>query len=224
MPQQEDERDRQDYSHSRLLNQIATDERQRRIFRLSVLINDEDFFEELGLSREHELDLKQSLAESNHEESLESLLDAPFRPKHRLLRKTRFSDGSYPVFYGALELETAEVESSHWYKAGFCGSPSSPRTAYYQRLSCSFRGKEKDLRKVKDEWPQLVDDDYTFCNAIGSEARQSRLDGLVAPSARHRSGSTTPVFSRQSISQGQDEGVVKMTLVPGNEEVEIAET
>ncbi len=223
MPRQEDEREQQNHSHSRLLDQIATDESQRRIYRLSVLIKDDDFFEELGLSREHELELKQFLAASGQEDSLESLLDAPFRPKRRLLHKTRFSDGSYPVFYSALELETAEAESSHWYKAGFCGSPNTARTAYYQRLSCSFHGKEKDLRKVKDEWPQLIDDDYTFCNAIGSEARDSKLDGLVAPSARRRSGSTTPVFSRRSISQAQDEGVVKVTLVPGNSEVEIEE-
>ena len=139
--------------------------------------------------------------------------DAPFRPKPRFPRvPTRFSDGSFPVFYSSLEPETAETEVRHWLPRRF-GQLSTPRTMYYQRFSCEFSGSEKDLRGRETEWPELVGNDYTFCNRIGAEAQELRLDGLVTPSARH-SGANQPVLQRSALSEPRYEGIVAMTYDP----------
>lgn len=63
------------------------------------------------------------------------------------------------------------------------------------------------------DWPELVGDDYAFCNKIGAEARHLGLDGLVTPSARH-SGANQPVFCRRAISDPRQERTLAMTYDP----------
>jgi hypothetical protein len=44
-----------------------------------------------------------------------ALLSSPFEHDPNFIRPpTRFSDGSWPVFYSAIEPETAEKERAHW--------------------------------------------------------------------------------------------------------------
>ena len=76
-----------------------------------------------------------------------------------------------------------------------------------------FTGVEKDLRGKLDDWPDLVADDYAFCNRIGAEARELGIDGLVTPSARHP-GANQPVFQRSALSEPRHEGAVSMTYDP----------
>lgn len=149
----------------------------------------------------------------------DDLCDAPFRPKHRLRRATRFSDGSFPVFYSSLDIATADSEMRHWFPY-FSGDPQCPRTAYYQRFSCIFDGQVKDLRPKLAQWPNLVhESDYTFCNRLGAEAVQSGLDGLVTPSARRKKGTNLPVFKRKAVHNPQLLSVVSFTLDPATEQV-----
>ncbi len=143
--------------------------------------------------------------------------DGPFRPKPVLKRQTRFSDGSFSVFYSSLRGETAEAEVRHWLPHRF-GKIRMPRTVYYERFSCEFIGTEIDLRGKESEWPELVEDDYTFCNRIGAEARRLRLDGLLTPSARHP-GANQPVFQRNALSDPRPDGLVAMTYDPATESV-----
>ena len=135
---------------------------------------------------------------------------------------TRYSDGSHPVFYSALDPATAEAEVAHWFKKEFGGRPQGRRSAYYQRFTCLFAGQEKDLRDKQSEWPELVhDSDYTFCNRIGAEAVRLELDGLVVPSARRENGSNLPVFKRSAISDPEAQDLVKITLDPQTGEIAI---
>ena len=103
----------------------------------------------------------------------------------------------------------------------FCGNAGTPRTAYYHRFSCTFRGTEKDLRPKAAEWPGLVDKrDYTFCNQLGAEAMQSGLAGLVTPSALH-DGANLPVFRRDAVSDPELLDVATVTFDPNTGETTV---
>ena len=152
---------------------------------------------------------------------IEELLDGPFRARAKLRSKTRFSDGSFPVFYSALAAETAEAETAYWFRKNYAGKPRSDRRAYYQGFHCTFEGLEKDLRSRVSDWPDLVhDSDYSFCNRLGVEARDGGIDGLVVPSARHE-GANMPIFVRQAISGPELEAIVAMTFSPDTGEVSV---
>ena len=168
---------------------------------------------ELGLDPQSSNELRELLAASDQGTDLDELLDGPFRLKRRLRHRTRFSDGSFPVFYGSLDSATAEAEMRYWFPR-YGGRPQHSRTAYYRRFSCTFDGVEKDLRAKISDWPDLVhDNDYTFCNQLGAEARRLEVDGLVTLSARYE-GANLPVFTRQAVSDPELEGGVAMTYHP----------
>lgn len=215
MPPQDDDVRESQQSVDNLLDDITTTRNHRRIYRLANLLWDDEFFAELGLDALGEQELRALLVAAGYKTSLEELCNAPFRPKRRLKRATRYSDGSYPVFYSSLDSETAETEVAHWFRTSFAGTPQDQRSAYYQRFTCLFAGEEKDLRGKQSEWPDLVhESDYTLCNRIGAEAVRLELDGLVVPSARRESGSNLPVFKRPAIRDPKSQGLVKITLNP----------
>lgn len=221
MPPQDDDARESRQSVDNLLDEIPTVRNHRRIYRLANLSQDDEFLEELELDALGERELRELLVAAGYKTSLEELWDAPFRPKRRLIMATRYSDGSYPVFYSALDPATAKAEVAHWF-SNFGGRPQGQRSAYYQHFTCLFEGKEKDLRDKRSEWPELVhDSDYTFCNRIGAEAVRLELDGLVVPSARRENGSNLPVFKRCAIRDPKSQGLVKITLDPRTGEIAI---
>ena len=195
-----------------MLDEVEARRGHRRVFRLAVADVDEDLLGELGLDASAVREIHAMLAAAGLSTSPEELCDAAFKTKRAYRRRTRFSDGSFPVFYSSLSADTAEAEVGYWLPK-YLGRPTAPRTAYYERFSCSFVGTEKDLRGKSADWPELVADDYTFCNRLGADAWRRQLDGLVTPSARH-SGSNQPVFRRRALSDPQPEGLVALTYDP----------
>ena len=150
-------------------------------------------------------------------DTLDELCDAPLRPKPRLRklgRATRFSAGSFPVFYSSLEAETGEAEIHHWFPT-VAGKPKSRRTAYYSRFGCDYDGAAKDLRPKATRWPKLVHDNgYRFCNRLGAEAVGLGLGGLLTPSARRETGTNLPVFARSAIGNPGDSVLMAVTYGP----------
>ena len=181
-----------------------------QVFRFASFKPVEDFLNELGLDDAGVAELYALLATSASGAFPKDLLDVPFeRPKKR--RPTRFSDGSFPVFYGALEAETAEAEVKYWFSVVLAGPTA--RTAYYSKFSCKFSGKTKDLRHKR--WPGLTHKtDYEFCQQIGAEAVRAGLDGLLTPSARCDAGTNLPVFRRAAIDDLRVESLAAFSLEP----------
>ena len=195
-----------------MLDELPTQRSSRWVFRLAKDPTF-DFLTSLGLDSRAEAELREALAAAPAAASAEQLCEAVFRPKRRLRRRTRYSDGSFPVFYSSLNVETAEAEVKHWLPV-VMGRPTTVRTAYYRRLECTLSGREKDLRGLVSEWPDLVHQtDYTFCNGLGAEARELGLDGLVVPSARH-AGANLPIFRRAAIAEADLGDAVAVTYDP----------
>ena len=205
-----------------MLDEVSGERSRRIVFRLSrVSANDDRFLADLNLDAEAHDELFDLLSERIPQDPIGELIDGPFRPGARLRNRTRFSDGSFPVFYSALAAETAEAEVAYWFRKEYAGKPQSDRTAYYQGFRCTFEGLEKDLRSKARDWPDLVhDSDYSFCNRLGAEARERAIDGLVVPSARHEKANM-PIFARRAVSGPELEGIVAMTYSPDTGEVSI---
>lgn len=115
---------------------------------------------------------------------------------HRNPRGSRFSDGSYGVFYCARKRETAIAETRH-HAALFMQATREPPMRLQMRLySVEAQGRVADLRKAAQADPRIVDpDDYSFPQRVGGQLRAEGVRGIVYPSVRHPSGVCLAAFS-----------------------------
>jgi hypothetical protein len=208
-----------------VLTPIPTEHFEAILYRLSSQQSNVDFLREQGFDTESIEEIRELLRSRGIADTPEELCDAPFRQKSGLQKlrfKTRYSDGSFPVFYASLEYATAKAEIRYWFPR-FAGRPSGPRTGFYSQVLCNFDGAVKDVRSRQGEWPNLThDNDYRFCNALGAEAVEVGLDGLVVPSARRSGGVNVPVFRRQALSNPAILDLVAVTFDPADGSVTIA--
>ena len=191
-----------------MLDLIRTESRRTVVFRMAAYHDDAEFLDQNGFDEPSSSEVVDLLRITGLLDSLEDLLEDPFYPKPWLQKTTfpvsRFSDGSFAVFYGALEVETATAEVRHHFVSRFFGEPNGRRVAWYQRFACDFTGSVKDLRPKRKAWPELTHgSDYGLCNRLDAEARERSLDGLLAPSARC-DGTNLPVFIRSALSNARD--------------------
>lgn len=200
-----------------MLRSITSATLRLRVFRLAIQLSLSKSLQEYDLDEKGTREMRTLLQTRGMVDTPERLCDAPFRRKPRmqqLEKTTRFSDGSFPVFYSSLDAQTAEAEIRYWFPF-FSGKPTRQRTAYYSRFECDYDGLTKDLRPKAHQWPELVhDNDYQFCNELGAEAVQLGLDGLLAPSARRNGGTNLPVFTRRAISNPGDSVLMAVTYEP----------
>lgn len=207
-----------------MLEGVLSESRRRVVFRFSrVSRDDNEFLAELDLDADGQVEMLDLLSGLIPQGPIDELLDGPFRQMTKLRNRTRYSDGSYPVFYSALEATTAEAEVAFWFRKEYVGTPKRNRTAYYQGFRCTFDGIEKDLRSRKREWPDLVhNSDYSFCNQLGAEARALGIGGLVVPSARQEMGTNMPIFVRGVLSDPKLDEVVAVTYRVDTDDVAVA--
>ena len=116
-----------------MLEEIQTNRNQRCVFRFANVPRIEEFLVELGLDPNSEDEVRTLLLEKGHIPSIDELCDAPFRPKRKFKNRTRFSDGTFPVFYSSLELTTATAEVRHW----FPGIAENPKALEQHTISGS---------------------------------------------------------------------------------------
>ena len=125
----------------------------------------------------------------------------------------RFSNGSYPVLYTARSRRTASREYGYWARYFYNPVDTRPYRIRLLLVSCHVEGPSKDVRRFLKEFPWLIADDHTKCQELGAAARADGLYCLIAPSARDRPrGVTVPVFERDAVSQGRQEGEVVFTI------------
>ena len=207
-----------------MLESIIAETVSERVYRMAQRRDDTDILRRYGSDEAQMTEMNELLTSRRISDDLQELCDAPFKRKPAFEETghiTRFSDGSFPVFYSSLEPETVKSEISHWIPK-VMGTPKTKRTLYYVMFSCKFNGEAKDLRPKAEEdaWRDLVhENDYKFCNALGSEAVKTGLKGLLTPSARRTGGTNVPVFCRDAIDSPRECAVLAVTYDPLTEEV-----
>ena len=105
---------------------------------------------------------------------------------------SRFSDGTYGVFYAARELETA-LRETVYHTERFLKLTHEPATrvemrCYVMRIAARFHDLRGRYRPLHDP------DDYTASQAFARVLRQQGSDGVVYDSVRRAGGQCVAVF------------------------------
>ena len=120
---------------------------------------------------------------------------------HRNPHGSRFSDGSYGVFYCARKRDTAIAETRHHATLFMQATREPPMRLQMRLYSMDAHGKVADLRKAAQTDPRTVDpDDYSYPQRIGQQLRAEGARGIVYPSVRHSSGVCLAAFSTRLLS------------------------
>jgi hypothetical protein len=116
-------------------------------------------------------------------------------------RASRFSDGSYGVYYAARFLETAIAETAYHF-GRFLLATAEPRGTEIQlRVLISSR-VDSPFHDVRRGYPALHEpDDYAASQALAKTLRAEGSNGLVYASVRHSGKPCLAVFRPKAITK-----------------------
>ncbi|MDP1573094.1 MAG: RES family NAD+ phosphorylase [Pseudomonadota bacterium] len=102
---------------------------------------------------------------------------------------SRFSDGTYGVFYCAQEKAIAIVET-RYHSALFMGATNEQPMRLQMRLyTVAVVGEAVDLRQAAIAEPRIIDpDDYGYAQGLGRKLRAEGAPGILYPSVRKPGG------------------------------------
>jgi RES domain len=112
---------------------------------------------------------------------------------------SRFSDGSYGVWYGSESVETTVHESAHhWYRGLIADAGFEREAVVAERkvYSVACNAALLDFRKVAHEHPALLHpSDYGFCQSVGARIQREGHPGLLTRSVRRPAGENVAIFN-----------------------------
>ena len=105
---------------------------------------------------------------------------------------SRFSDGTYGVFYASRDLETGIRETVH-HRGIFLAATREPPTqiqmrAYAARIACRVHDVRGAYARIHDP------DDYGAAQKLGARLRAANSNGIVYDSVRNRGGQCVAIF------------------------------
>ncbi|MEA3275338.1 MAG: RES family NAD+ phosphorylase [Pseudomonadota bacterium] len=114
---------------------------------------------------------------------------------HRNPEGSRFSDGSYGVFYAGAELETAVAET-RYHRERFMGATSEPPMELDMRVYLTdLDGELHDLRGLRGDYPGVYHpENYAEGQALGGALRAQGAGGIVYESVRRTESECVAVF------------------------------
>lgn len=122
----------------------------------------------------------------------ESYIMAPFA--HLNPHGSRFSNGTWGVYYAAKELETAVAETVYHRERFMRATNEKPMALPMQILLADFKGRLHDLRKVDGESSLYSKDDYTASQQAAAKLKREDSPGVVYKSVRKKGGQCIGVF------------------------------
>ena len=125
-------------------------------------------------------------------------------------RPSRFTDGSYGVYYCASKRSTAIAETS-WHMERFLGSTREAATAVDLRVLVGrVDGAFHDLRGVAAKWRAVLrPDDYTASQRCGRELKAAGSRGVVYPSVREAGGQCLGAFTPKAVGIPREASVLR---------------
>lgn len=114
---------------------------------------------------------------------------------------SRFSDGSYGVYYTASSMETAIAETIHHFQE-FCHDSSDPPRSedmrvLVGRVNCEFHSVE--ALPANDRAAILDPDSYEASRRFGARLREEGAAGVHYPSVRMRGGECVAAFKPNAV-------------------------
>ena len=119
---------------------------------------------------------------------------------------SRFSDGTWGVFYAANDLDTAIAETKH-HRERFMRATEQPRTELDMRVYLvDLAGDLHDLRGRKETYPLVYhDDSYAVGQNLARRLRGDGSNGVVYDSVRRAGGECAAVFIPRLLSNCRQE-------------------
>lgn len=113
---------------------------------------------------------------------------------------SRFSDGSFGVYYAARELATAIAETAFHMERFYAATADPPHAEAMRVLIGRLDAGFHDLRGDLALWAPVLDpEDYTVSRALGRRLRQAGSNGIVYPSARRAGGQCVGAFRPKAV-------------------------
>lgn len=120
--------------------------------------------------------------------------------------RSRYSNGTFGVWYGAATLETSVRETVYHFRKNTLAvaiAANSSKPIVQERrvhlVRCS--GLLIDLRTLARKDADLLDpDDYTACQLLGAELKHAGMPGIITLSARHADMEIIGVFTPEVLS------------------------
>lgn len=115
---------------------------------------------------------------------------------------SRFSDGSFGVYYAAANLETAIVETIHHFESFARAAGDSGREEDMRVLVSSVAADFEDVNQLPltDRLRVLDPNDYSASQAFAKELRSAGSSGITYASVRHPGGECVAAFKPKAIS------------------------
>lgn len=118
---------------------------------------------------------------------------------------SRYGDGRYPVWYGSQDLDTT-IHETAWHMKnellsieGLNEVVTRERAIYH--VDC--RALLLDLTAKSQEYPGLIENDYSFSQQIGRRVQGEGHPGLLAPSARKSDGTNAVIFREDVLNNAR---------------------
>lgn len=124
---------------------------------------------------------------------------------------SRFSDGSYGVYYAAASLETAIRETVHHFARYAADSADPPRMEDMRVLAGPLDTTLEDVAALDAARRRAVldPDSYAASQAYAREVRAAEADGVVYPSVRHEGGTCIGAFRPRAVGLPRQERHLK---------------
>jgi hypothetical protein len=126
-----------------------------------------------------------------------SLVMAAFTHASRA-RPSRFSDGSYGVWYCGDRFEVALAETAYHFARFMAATQEPPADAQYRELQAPIAGRLHDLRGQDFPGQGFADtldpDAWSAGQRLGATLKANGSDGIVYPSVRYSAGQAAALF------------------------------
>lgn len=119
---------------------------------------------------------------------------------------SRFTDGSFGVFYAGLTLDTAIAETKH-HRGKFLAATDEPAQEIDMRVyAVDLAADLHDIRPLVNNHAHLYDPDtYIHAQGLATELRDAGSDGIRYHSVRHQGGECAAAFRPRLLSNCRQE-------------------
>lgn len=108
---------------------------------------------------------------------------------------SRFSDGTYGVYYAAREMPTAVAESAYHRARFLAATREAPGEVDMRSYLADIRAELVDVRGHGRRKPDIMDpDDYAAAQAFARRRREEGAGGIVYDSVRRAGGQCVAIF------------------------------
>ncbi|QIK95889.1 RES family NAD+ phosphorylase [Sphingomonas sp. HDW15A] len=119
---------------------------------------------------------------------------------------SRFTDGTYGVYYAATELETAIVETKYHREVFLAATNEGPieidQRVYVATITCDLH----DLRTCQGTFPEILHPtDYSAGQKLGGRLRSEGSNGVIYASVRAPGGTCVGVFRPRCLADCNQE-------------------